>query len=224
MGPTYRKHWLWGLGDIRYEIKVCSVTIHSIIMESDEEILPHRGEAGCRILSPLTCDPSLCSELGQLRPPSVTTCVMNPRHRTSSSSCVPETVGGRTHADNVFLPLTEIFASLWPPLIILSSSHGAPHSSSLSVWSLTLQISFLKKRSRSAFAHAKLSDRHGKALKKAPEIYGCLSLFAFILHGTWELFLWDVNTSGEEDGGEKESTRDMETDTASKRPRWNWAT
>ena len=72
-------------GDIRYGIKVCSVTTHPMIMESNEGILPHKGEAGYRILSPLTCDPSLYSELGQLRPPSVTICVIDPRHRASSS-------------------------------------------------------------------------------------------------------------------------------------------
>lgn len=62
--------------DIRYGIQVCSVTTH--LMESNEELLPYKGEAGYSVLSPLTCDPSLCSELGQLRPPSVTTCVWIP--------------------------------------------------------------------------------------------------------------------------------------------------
>lgn len=46
----------------------------------------------------------------------------------------------------------------------------------------------------SAFAHAKLSDSHAKALRKAPEIYSCLSLLAFRLHGSWKLFLQDIST------------------------------
>ena len=58
----------------------------------------------------------------------------------------------------------------------------------------------------------------GQVLRKAAEIHRCLSLFAFMLHGPWkpELFPWDLNTAGAENGREEGSARNPVTEAAAK--------
>lgn len=90
-----------------------------------ESYIPqHEGESGYRILRP----PTLCSECVSTQASFSNYMCYGPQPwdlLLILGYCVPETVGRRIHVDNIFLPLTEIFVSLLPPLITLSSTMGS---------------------------------------------------------------------------------------------------